>query len=127
MQVGRVHDVHVDDPERAHPGSGQIEGSRRTEPARPEQQDLRAQQLDLARHVHLGKQQVPLVPVALLRAEHGWRLPRTALVLPAVEAAGHADGVRVTELSQSVSRERAADPPGAVDDDPGAGVGDPAR
>ena len=75
-------------------------------------------------HIDLGQQQVAVVPVALLRAEHGGRFPWPPLVLPAVEAAGHADDVRVPELSQRLSGENAPDPAGAVNDDWGVGVGD---
>ena len=60
---------------------------------------------------------MPLVTVALFRGEHARCFPGKALVLPAVETAGHADDVGVTELSEGLSCERAADPAGAVDDD----------
>ena len=69
LQVGGVDDVHVDDADRAHPGRGQVERGRRAEAARAEQEDLRLEQLWLARLADLGEQQVALVAVALLGGE----------------------------------------------------------
>ena len=87
LQVGLVDDVHVDDAERADAGGGQVEGGRRAQTAGAEQQDLRAEQLELAGLADLGQQQVALVAVALRRRQGLRRRPGPALVLPPVEAA----------------------------------------
>ncbi len=109
LQVRRVDHVHVDDPERPHPRRGQVERGRGAEAARPEQQDLGVEQLQLARLAHLGQEQVALVAVALVGGEGARRRPRPAVVLPAVEAAGHRGHVGVAELAQRLGRERRAD------------------
>ena len=66
LEVGGVDHVHVDDAEGAHPGGGQVQGGGRAETSGPEQQDLRVEQLQLARLPDLGQEEVALVAVALL-------------------------------------------------------------
>ena len=126
LQVGLVDDVHVDDAEGADAGGGQVEGGGRPEAARSEQQDLGLEQLGLPGGVHLREQQVALVAVALLGGQADRGLPVPALVLPLVEPAGHGGHVGVAELGQGVRGERRAGAAGAVDDDVGVVVGDPA-
>ena len=69
---------------------------------------------------------MPLVAVALLGGERRGGPPGTALVLPLVETADHRHHVAVAELSQGVGSESRAGPAGAVDDDVGVVVDDPA-
>ena len=55
LQVRGVDDVHVDDPDGAHPGRGQVERGRRAESARTEEQDPGVEQLELTLLPHLGQ------------------------------------------------------------------------
>jgi hypothetical protein len=123
LEVGRVDDVHVDDPEGAHTGGGQVERGRGTEPARSEQEHLRVEQLELAGFADLGEEQVALVAVALVGRQGLGRRPRTALVLPPVEAPDERDRVLVAELGHGVGGEGRPDAAGAVDDHRGVLVG----
>ncbi len=54
LEVGRIDLVEVDDAQCPHPGGGQVEGGRRSEPTGPDEQDLGVEQLVLAFLAHLG-------------------------------------------------------------------------
>ena len=126
LEVGGVDDVHVDDPDRPHPGGRQVERGGRPESAGAEEQGLRVEELQLPLDADLGQEQMALVAVALLGGEGPRRLPGPALVLPAVEAADEGDHVGVAHVAQGLGREGRARPGGAVDDDGRRLVGDPA-
>ena len=123
LEVRGVDDVHVDDPDRADAGRGEVEGRRRAQPARAEQEDLRVEQPELALLADLGQQQVALVAVALVRAEGPGHLEVEPVVLPAVEPARHRHDVAVAELLEGPRRERRAHAGRAVDDDASGLVG----
>ena len=124
LQVGLVDNVHVDDAKGADARGGQVQRSRRPEPARAQQQDARVQQLLLALLSDLGQQQVTLVAVALLTRESARGDPLATLVLPLVEPAGHGDDVGVAEVLQGLGCEGRAHTAGAVDDDRRRTIGD---
>ena len=65
LEVREVDDVEVDDPDRPHACGREIQGGRRAEPARADQQHLRAEQLRLALRADLGDQQVAAVALLL--------------------------------------------------------------
>src|SRR5436305_1110419 len=69
LQVRLVDDVGVDDPERSDPGGGEIERRRGAETARPDQEDARVEQLQLALLADLRNQEMAGVARALLRRE----------------------------------------------------------
>ena len=117
LQVRGVDDVHVDDAERADSRRREIQGRRRPEATRAEQEDLRLEQALLTGFAHLRQEDVAAVPDALLGREHRGRDPRPAFVLPASESARHRDDVRVAEVGESLGGERGAGTARAVDDD----------
>ena len=104
-------------------GRRQVEGGRRAEAARAEQQHLGVEQLQLARLAHLGQQEVALVAVALGRGEGLRRRPGAAVVLPLVEAADQRLHVGVAEVAHGLGGEGRAHAAGAVDDDRAGLVG----
>ena len=59
LQVGVVDDVGVDDPERADAGRGEVERRGRAEPAGPDQEHARIQELLLPFVADLGDEEVP--------------------------------------------------------------------
>ena len=126
LEVGRVDLVHVDDAEGPHPRRGQVQGGRRAEAPRTEEKDLGVQQPLLAGLADLGQEEVAVIAVALLGRQRPGGAPVPALVLPAVEPAGHGGDVRVAELTQRLRRERRPDAAGAVHDDRAIVVADPA-
>ena len=67
---------------------------------------MRVEQLLLALLADVGHEQVPLVAVALVGGEGPRRRPRPAVVLPAVEAAGHRDHVPVARAPPASWRRR---------------------
>ena len=67
LEVGQVDGVEVDDADRADAGRGQVEGSRRAEPAGADHEHLRVEQLRLSLGPDLGDQQVTAVALLLLR------------------------------------------------------------
>ena len=123
LEVGQVDDIEVDDADRADPGRRQIEHRRRAEPARANEQDLGAEQLDLALQADLGDEQVAAVALLLLSREEHRRRPGQALCLPALEAAGHRDDIRVAERLEHLAGQQRADPAGAVQHDRSVPVG----
>ena len=59
LEVGQVDDVEVDHADRANARGRQVEGRRRTETARADQERLRVQQLLLPLGADLGDEEVP--------------------------------------------------------------------
>ena len=117
LQVGDVDDVVVDDPESADARGRQVQRRRRAEPARPEQQHLRVEQLLLTLDPNLREQKVPRVAVALFGAHEARNVDLVAPILPQREAAGHRRDVLVAEvLDQRPRRPGRALARGAVQD-----------
>jgi hypothetical protein len=69
LQVGLVHDVEVDDAERADAGGGQVQQRGRAETAGPDHQHLGVLQPLLPGHAHVGDDEVARVPLDLVHAE----------------------------------------------------------
>ncbi len=84
LQVRRVHHVHVDDAERPDARRGEVERGGGAEPAGAEEQDLALEQLLLPGFADLGQQQVTVIAVPLVGAEHRrgdpGRVPRSSNV-----------------------------------------------
>ena len=76
LEVRLVHDVVVDDSQPPDPGRRQVQGRRRAEPARADQEHARREQPLLAGLADLRDQQVPAVAAALLVVEPGRSLDR---------------------------------------------------
>jgi hypothetical protein len=74
LQVRLVHDVEVDDAERADPGRGQVQQRGAAEAAGPDHQDLRVLQPLLPGHPDVRDDQVTAVPGHLFLGELGSRL-----------------------------------------------------
>jgi len=66
LQIRRVDDVHVDDAEGSDSRRREVQGRRRSEATRAEQEDLRLEQPLLTGLADLGKEDVAAVPDALL-------------------------------------------------------------
>src|SRR5438445_85413 len=81
-------------------GRGQVERRGRAEAAGADQQDLRLEQLQLARLSDLRDQQVARVPRSLLGREGRRQDDLVAVPLPVGEAAGEGGDVLVAELLQ---------------------------
>ncbi len=125
LEVRLVDDIHVDDPDRADTGGGEVESGGGTESACTQAQHLGVEQLQLSFLTDLGEEQVTLVAVALSRVEGLWGLPVATFVLPAVEAAFHRDHLGVVERLEGLRRERGADAARAHCHDPGVLRRDP--
>ena len=69
LEVARVHAVEIDDAERADPGRGEIQGDRRAEPSRPDDEHLAVQELALPRPADVRQDDVPRVPLDLVFGE----------------------------------------------------------
>ena len=123
LEVGRVDDVVVDDPERADPGGGEIERGRRAEAPGADQQHLRVEQLDLALDPDLGQKRVARVAVALLGGQPARVDDRQPLLLPGEDPARDRGDVLVAELLQLLGRLEGAVAAAAVEDRPGRLVG----
>src|SRR6185312_10720335 len=78
---------------------------RRAEAARPDQQDARVEQPQLALLADLGDQQMAAVARRTLRAEGAGEIGRKAVALPLLEAAGERAGVLVAEVGQRLCGE----------------------
>ena len=112
LQVRGVDHVHVHDAERAHAGGSQVQRRGRAQATGAEAQDAGIQQAHLALLADLRQQQVPVVAVALLGAEHLRYGPGPALVLPLVEAAVHGGRLRIAQRLQRLGGEGRAHTPG---------------
>ena len=75
LKVGGVDHVHVDDADGPHSGGRQVEGGGRAQPARPQQEHLRVEELELPDLADLGQKKVALVAIALLGSERLGRRP----------------------------------------------------
>ena len=71
LQVAEIHDVEVDDAERADAGSREIQRGGRSQPARADAQHPGGLQLALPLHADLGHDQMPAVPLDLFVGELG--------------------------------------------------------
>ena len=96
---------------------GEVQRGRRAEPARADQQRLRAQQLRLALGADLGDQQVAAVALLLGLGQLRRRRPVEPVRLPGLEAARHRRDVGVAHVRERLRGEQAADAAGAVQDD----------
>ena len=108
LQVGRVDDVGVDDPELADARGREVERRRRAEAAGADEEHARVEQLQLAGLADLRDEQVAAVARVLLRAERARELRGEAVALPVGEAAGEVDDARVAELLERLRGERGA-------------------
>ena len=125
LEVRQVDHVVVDEPERAHARGREVEGGGRAEAARPEQQHLRVEQLQLALEPDLGHEQVARVALALLGGERPRDLDLVAAVLPERDPAAHRRDVLVAEqVLHRLGGERRAVARRAVEDDAPVAVGD---
>src|SRR4029077_12728712 len=61
LQVGKIHHVKVDQPDRPHPGGREIQRQRRSQTARPDAQHARRLQFLLALHAHFRHDAVPWI------------------------------------------------------------------
>src|SRR6266545_2026742 len=98
LEVGLVHPVEIQDPERAHPRSRQVHRNRRAETARPDHQDLRIEQLELALSADPWKDDVTGVPPDLVLGEGRahWIVSSSSATSPSVMR-----NARTTGLSRS--------------------------
>ena len=69
LEVAHLHDVVVDDPDRAHSGSGQVEQHRRAQPPGTDYEHARGGQPLLAGQADPGKQDVPGIPLDVVLGE----------------------------------------------------------
>jgi hypothetical protein len=74
LQVGLVHDIEIDDAERAHTGRRQVEQRRRTQAARPDDEDTGVLQPLLPGHADLRDDQVTRIALHLVKRQLGGRL-----------------------------------------------------
>ena len=58
LQVARVHNIEIDQPQRANAGCCKVQGQRRTQPARADTKHLGSFQPLLPLHAHFGQNQV---------------------------------------------------------------------
>ena len=123
LEVRDVDDVGVDDPERPHPRRGQVDGGRRAEPARADQEHLRVEQPELALLADLRDEHVAAVALELLGVQGARHAPLVAVLLPGLEAAGHRDDVLVAQLFERLRRVDRAVARGAIDDERRRAVG----
>src|SRR5207253_6335853 len=123
LEVGLVDDVGVDDPEPAHPGGCEIQGSGRAETARTDEQHLRVEKLQLPLLADLGDEEVPAVPSATRCVEPALELDGKAVPFPVGEPAGERGDVLVAELTERLRGESGAVPGRAVDEDRSRRVG----
>ena len=116
----KVRQVVVDvspETERGHPGCWQVQGGRRAEPSRSEEQHLGVEQLLLALEADLCEQQVARVALALLGGQRAWHIDLVPAVLPQRDPAGHRLDVLVAQiLDQRPRRVRRAVARRAVQD-----------
>src|SRR3989454_8557785 len=123
LEVGLVDDVCIDDPEPSHARGSKVEGGRRAETARADEQDLGVEQLQLPLLADLGDEEVPAVARATRCVEAGVQLHREAVALPVGETARQRRDVLVAEVAERLRSEGGAVPGRAVDDDRAARVG----
>ena len=123
LEVARLDDVEVDDPERADARRGEVQRRRAAEPARADHHDLRLEELDLARGPDLGDQQVPAVARLLGRRQARGRLDGQRVRLPLEDAAGQVDDVCVAELLELGGAPAGSRAAAALHDDLGVLVG----
>ena len=71
LQIAGVHDVEVDQPQRANARCGQIKSQRRAQPAGAHAEHTRGFQLALALHAHLGQNQVARVAGEIVGGQFG--------------------------------------------------------
>ena len=105
------------------PAAARYSSAGEPRPPAPMHEHLGLEDLDLPGLADLGKEEVTRVAVALVVVEEARDRVVVAEVLPAGEAAGHRDDVRVAELLERASGEDAPHAGGAVDDDLGVLVG----
>ena len=122
LQVRLVHDVVIDDPDRADPGGCEVERGRRAEAAGAEQEHLGVEQLQLALDTDLREQRVTRVAGPLRLGQPGSVDRRQARGLPGDDAAlDHADVV-VSERGELGRHVRGAVVGAAVEQEPLGGV-----
>ena len=109
LEVRFIHDIVVDDADRADAGGREVERRRRAEPAGPQEEHLGVEEGDLALDPDLGQERVARVAVALLGSEALRVDERVAGCLPRDDAALDDHGVLVAELAEEIG-----DPRGAV-------------
>ena len=73
VQVRQVDPVVVDDPDRPHTRRGEVEQSRRAEPARAHDEHLRVREPLLPRHAEFRQDELPRVAGDVLATEAGVR------------------------------------------------------
>jgi hypothetical protein len=66
LQIRNVHDVEVDESERADASGREVQGEWRTETARPDEQNAPGLELSLTIDPDIGKNEVPAVSEHLL-------------------------------------------------------------
>ena len=72
LQVAQVDRVEVDEPDRADPRRGEVEGCGAAETAGTDEEHASVEQLGLTLGADLGNEQVAAVALLLLRREHPW-------------------------------------------------------
>ena len=117
LQVRRVDDVVVDEPDRTDAGRRQVEPRRRAQPARAEAQHLRLQQLRLPRLTDLGQHGVARIAQALVRRHDERPVELQPGALPRREPARHRLHVGVAELGQRLGGVRGPRSARAVEND----------
>ena len=122
LQVADVDDVEVDETDGPDAGGGKVQRCRASEPAGPDQQRLRFQQLLLPGGSDLGDEQVAAVALLLLLAEDDGTLEFEPRALPGLEATGHACHVGVAHLCEGLGREERPDAARAVQDHRGVTI-----
>ena len=115
LEVRQVHDVVVDDAERADARRGEVERGRRPEAPRADQEHLRAEQRLLPRLAHLRQHEVTAVALHLVRGEGLVLDQRELQLLPPADAARHRGHVRVAEIVENLAGEERAEPGEAVE------------
>ncbi len=99
LQVGHIHDIGIDNAERAHPSGSQVVGGRRAQATRPHQQHLGIEQFALAFFANLTEQEMTAVALELLVGHLAIANDRIACILPPGDAAGHGIDILVTHLA----------------------------
>jgi hypothetical protein len=124
LEVGGIHHVRVDDPQRPDPGRGQIEGGGRPQAAGPDQKNRGPQEGGLAGLSDLREEDVAAVSGPLFGGHSPrWR-PWSAFSLPSTEAPRHRMDVAVSHRTQCVGSQGAATAATAEEDDLGLWIGD---
>ncbi len=98
LEVGLVDHVVVDDPQGPNSGRREIEGGRRAQPSRADQEHLRVEQLQLALDPDLGQHGVSRVTHPLLGRQALGSDHRQALLGPCLDAARDRGDAFVAEL-----------------------------